>query len=155
VPILYKGGMTNYRGMFGAWGRTTMSTKFTILLAEDCEAGARFFCEMVKIASMDWLIIHACDGIEALEKLHEHASKIDAAVLDINMPRMSGKELLKIIHADKGLAHIKRVILTSSDDPREIQCCMKNGADLFLTKQPSLQRNMDNIRQIQALFSCA
>lgn len=55
-------------------------------------------------------------------------------VLDLNLPGMDGRDFLKLIKSDDGLRPIPIVVLTTSDDPTDIETCYQNGANSFITK---------------------
>jgi len=77
-------------------------------------------------------VLYAEDGLEALEILREKHSIISIVLLDINMPRMSGKELLKIMTEDEALSQIPVIVLTS-DKNSELET-LQIGAMDFIKK---------------------
>ena len=93
-----------------------------------------------KAADIHW--VH--DGYEALEYLlqndkYAHACRPDLILLDLNMPRISGFEVLKKVKDNSHLASIPVIILTTSRDPLDHTQCKSLGADMCLTKPHALK----------------
>lgn len=115
-----------------------------ILLVEDNSSDAyllkEVFATQVKNANIHWV----ASGYEALDYLHrrkdyEQAARPDIILLDINMPRISGFEVLKDIKANTPLADIPTVIITTSRDPLDHTQCKALGADMCLSKPQGLK----------------
>jgi CheY-like chemotaxis protein len=104
-----------------------MSTckKLTVLLVEDEPADAH----LVRLAFDEGKVLadlhHVQDGVEAFEFLrrekgHAHAPMPDLILLDLNMPRMDGRQFLQKVKADTALHTIPVVVLTTSDAERDM-----------------------------------
>lgn len=96
----------------------------TILLVEDDDVAAEAVCRNLKKMAIDYPIIHASDGVEALEILlnknpQKKISKPFLILLDLNMPRMNGFEFLNFIRNDKQLKDTVVFVLTTSDDDKD------------------------------------
>lgn len=78
------------------------------------------------------VFIEAENGLEAIEKLT--ISKIDAVILDLNMPDIQGMEVLKFIKTHEAYENLKVIILTTRSDEESRNEALKIGADLYLTK---------------------
>ena len=83
------------------------------------------------------------DGVEAMQFLRREGKYADAArpdliLLDLNMPRMSGREVLKEIKEDPILGRVPVVVLTSSDDDRDILESYEHRANSYVTKPVDL-----------------
>jgi len=76
----------------------------------------------------------AFSGEEALSYMKEHASEVVLILSDINMPGMSGIELLKRIRVNHPSPHPKVMIVTAYNDDNYYQQAISGGADDFLTK---------------------
>jgi CheY-like chemotaxis protein len=92
----------------------------TILLVEDNPGDARLIREALKDSKLPNIVHHAKDGVEALAFLQKDepyadAPRPDLILLDLNMPRMNGLELLKRIKDDPFLRRIPVVVLTISN----------------------------------------
>lgn len=84
--------------------------------------------------------IHRCeDGAEALDYLLRRGRYTDATrpgiiLLDLNMPGVDGREVLEQIKGDRDLKSIPTIIMTNSDDERDIQDCYNIGANTYVRK---------------------
>src|SRR6267143_4045263 len=90
-----------------------------ILLVEDNPADARLTMEAFKSSSMRHTLSHAQDGVEAMEYLrrqgkYAQARRPDLILLDLNLPRKDGRELLTELKTDQHLKRIPVVVLTTS-----------------------------------------
>jgi CheY-like chemotaxis protein len=95
-----------------------------ILLVEDDDVAAEAVSRNLKKLSIDYPIIHANDGLEALEiLLDKHSEKKITkpflVLLDLNMPRMNGFEFLNTIRSDDKLKESVVFVLTTSDDDKD------------------------------------
>jgi CheY-like chemotaxis protein len=96
----------------------------TILLVEDDDVAAEAVTRNLKKLSVDYPIVHANDGKEALDiLLKQHPEKnIDKpflVLLDLNMPRMNGFEFLNVVRNDNHLKDTVIFVLTTSDDDKD------------------------------------
>jgi len=85
-------------------------------------------------------ILHAADGIHALEILR--AETVDLAIVDLNMPRMDGIELIRSVRGDEKLKQLPIILLTTENREEDRQAALEAGANLFLAKPsaPTLLR---------------
>jgi CheY-like chemotaxis protein len=102
---------------------------------EDCLLAAEAFSESGAKASFSCVE----DGEELMDYLSEHSrpeiERLPALILlDLNMPRKDGREALLEIKAEPGLKNIPIVILTTSEEQRDISFTMNAGAESFITK---------------------
>jgi CheY-like chemotaxis protein len=119
---------------------TTQEHRFVILLAEDEPADAH----LVKTAISENHILadlrHVIDGREALDYLHRQGPRFADAprpqliLLDLNMPRMDGREFLAAIKHESALCDIPVVILTTSEVERDVIASYHLGAAGYITK---------------------
>jgi CheY-like chemotaxis protein len=112
---------------------------FDILLIEDDPADAHLVALALKQGRIRAHLHHQPDGREALNFLqrlapHSEAPRPDLILLDLNMPRMNGREFLSIIKADEDLKAIPVVILTTSDVERDVVASYQLGASGYITK---------------------
>jgi chemotaxis family two-component system response regulator Rcp1 len=96
-----------------------------ILLVEDNMADARLTIEALKSSAFLHSLNHTVDGVEALEFLrrqgkYAQAPRPDLILLDLNLPRKDGREVLTEIKADQRLKRIPVVVLTTSDAHEDI-----------------------------------
>jgi CheY-like chemotaxis protein len=97
------------------------------------------------------VVVQCQNGDEALAWLHTHndgqsARRPDIILLDLNLPGIDGRELLKILKNDPALKSIPVVILSTSNNERDVDDCYSNGANAYLIK-PSTVKNFTNIAQ--------
>ena len=110
----------------------------SILLVEDSNADAYLIKEFLKEINIDNVLYVAKDGIEAMEFLHKNCKQDNycphVVILDLNLPRMNGREVLKEIKRDNYLKKIPVMILTTSDEEEDIKDCYNNHANCYITK---------------------
>jgi len=124
-----------------------------ILLVEDSSADAYLLKGvMAKTANspdIDWVP----DGTHGLDYVFQrnqyaHAERPDMILLDLNMPRVSGYEMLTRLKAHPSLSTIPVIILTTSRDPSEHTQCKTMGADMCLSKPSALRDYEDMVQRI-------
>ena len=123
-----------------------------ILLVDDNEGDILLTKEALDDARIINKISIASDGIEALRFLRKQAGDAelpDLILLDINLPRMDGTELLGIIKADRDLKRIPVIMLTTSSAEKDILTSYDNHANCYITKPVDLDRFMDVVRTIE------
>ena len=95
----------------------------------------------------------ATDGVYALEQLRNPELPLpDLILLDLNLPRMDGREVLAEIRGDPRLTRIPVVVLTTSDAEADILRSYELHANAYVTKPVDLQRFMDVVREIDNFF---
>ena len=115
-----------------------------ILLAEDNPADVYLIREALKEHGVNCPLRVASDGKEVLRVISEEESPGEAArlgliILDLNLPRHDGIEILQQLRAMAELAHIPVVVLTSSDSPRDRLVANELGATCYRRKPSSLE----------------
>jgi CheY-like chemotaxis protein len=95
----------------------------------------------------------ASDGVEALAQLRDPELEApDLVLLDLNLPRKDGREVLAEIRADPALTRLPVVILTTSDAERDILDSYELHANAFVTKPVGLERFLEVVREIDHFF---
>ena len=111
-----------------------MSIRKIIIVDDDADDRA-FFCEAVSEVDSDIECIGLNDGEEAIRYLEKNPDDIpDYIFLDLNMPRMNGKQCLKRIKSNENLSFIPVVIYSTSKSREDIVETESLGAVCFLTK---------------------
>ncbi|HEY4167963.1 MAG TPA: response regulator [Reyranella sp.] len=136
------------------------ATPVTIVMIEDDEGHARLIEKNIRRAGVNNEIMPFENGTAALDYLFgKDGSGEDSAhrhlliLLDLNLPDMTGVDILARL---KSNVHLKRspvVVLTTTDDSREIQRCYDLGANVYITKPVNYEGFANAIRQLGLFFS--
>jgi chemotaxis family two-component system response regulator Rcp1 len=115
-----------------------------VLLVEDNPGDVRLTKEVFREANMDIHMHVASDGLEAMAFLrrqgaHAHAPRPDLILLDLNLPKMDGREVLIQIKKDERLKVIPTVILTTSHSQADIVKSYQLQANCYLSKPVQLE----------------
>lgn len=110
-----------------------------ILLVEDNEGDIVLVTDAFEDAKIFNTISVVRDGQQALDFLYksngfESVDDPDLIVLDVNLPKLNGHEVLKKIKSDKKLCHIPVIMLTTSSSPSDINNSYKNHVNCYITK---------------------
>jgi CheY-like chemotaxis protein len=124
-----------------------------ILLVEDNPGDVRLTTEALKDSKMDNPLDVVRDGVEALAYLRQEGAYAgkplpDLILLDLNLPRMDGREVLAAIKTDERLKKIPVVVLTTSKAEQDILKSYHLHANCFITKPVDLE---NFIRVVQAI----
>jgi CheY-like chemotaxis protein len=130
----------------------------TILLVEDDPGHARLIEKNLRRSNIMNEIINVSDGQQAVDFLFgvEGESKKPSPLLillDLNIPVLDGYQVLKRIKADERTKKIPVVILTSTDDDREIRKCYELGCNVYVTKPVDYEHFADAIRKLGLFLS--
>ena len=114
-----------------------------VLLVEDSPGDVRLTREAFRDANMSIHLHVASDGVEAMaflrqEGAHAHVPRPDVILLDLNLPKMDGREVLAHIKEDNSLKTIPTVILTTSGAEADIVKSYQLQANCYLTKPVQL-----------------
>ncbi len=117
------------------------SDSMTIVLAEDDDGHAALVECNLRRAGVDNAIVRVRDGQEALDYIRREGAFADRPaggalllLLDLNMPRVNGLEALRRLRADPHTVTLPVIVLTTTDDPREMEHCYALGCNVFLVK---------------------
>ena len=126
-----------------------------ILIAEDDEGHATLIKRNLKRAGIANEFMHFSDGQEALDFLFKHGSgpkresgKAYILLLDIRMPKVDGVEVLRQLKADEELKKLPVIMITTTDDPREVENCYSLGCSNYIAKPVDYEKFVDVIRQL-------
>ncbi|MHB8135497.1 MAG: response regulator [Anaerolineaceae bacterium] len=108
----------------------------SILLVEDDPGHAKLITRNLQRANINNNLIHFPNGQEVLDYLHNetHRNAQYLMLLDLNMPVMDGYQVLQHLKSDRSTQRIPVIILTTTDDQREVNRCYDLGCNVFLTK---------------------
>lgn len=115
-----------------------------VLLVEDSPGDVRLTREAFRNTNLSVQLHVASDGVEAMAFLrhegpHVHAPRPDLILLDLNLPRMDGREVLVHVKADDNLKTIPIVILTTSEEEADIATSYQLHANCYLNKPVQLE----------------
>jgi CheY-like chemotaxis protein len=134
---------------------STSTEPITILLAEDDDGHANLVQRNLERAGLLNGFVRVRDGQELLDCLSarrnadgKELSDELVVLLDINMPRIDGIEALRQIKANPETQRIPVIMLTTTDDPREVNRCYELGCNVYVTKPVDYEGFIDAIRRL-------
>jgi len=138
----------------------TNAKPVTIVMIEDDEGHARLIEKNIRRAGVNNEIIPFENGTEALNYLlgADGSGKVSAnrhllVLLDLNLPDMTGVSILEKVKSNQHTRLSPVVVLTTTDDEREIKRCYDLGANVYITKPVDYDGFANAIRQLGLFFS--
>jgi CheY-like chemotaxis protein len=126
--------------------------QISILLVEDNPGDVMLTQELFKEAKIDNDIHVVNDGLQAMEYLHQQIENSegvpDLILLDLNLPRLDGRQFLKLLRKEEGLRSIPVAVLTSSAADEDVLMSYNLDADCFVTKPVDIYQIMKIIERI-------
>jgi CheY-like chemotaxis protein len=126
-----------------------------IVLVEDDDGQALLVEKNLRRAGLSNNFLRLKDGQEALDYFFDGAGAPNVlpfeqlvVLLDVNMPRVGGVEVLKRLKENVVTASIPIVMLTTTDDPREIERCYEYGCNLYITKPVEYEAFIEAVRRL-------
>jgi two-component system, chemotaxis family, response regulator Rcp1 len=128
-----------------------------VLLVEDSPGDVRLTQEAFREYSKPVRLHLASDGVEAMaflrrEGIHANAPRPDLILLDLNLPKMDGREVLALIKKDQDLKIIPTIILTTSDDEADVMISYQLQANCYLRKPAHWDAFDSLVRSINAFW---
>lgn len=127
--------------------------KLNILFIEDDAIEQMKFHRVLENLNVNHHIIEAQNGEEALSILTSQKELPDIILLDINMPRMDGIEFLSLLKADEKLKFLPTIILTTSNNRREVLKCYEIGIAGYIVKPLKYEDYVIKIRSLLNYWS--
>ena len=132
-----------------------------MLLVEDDDGNAYLAHRLLRRCGVTDEIIRAKDGQEALDFIRSEGHSAETVshpvprliLLDINMPRLGGVEVLRQLKSSEQHKAIPIVMLTSTDDPREVERCYQLGCNAYITKPVDLDEFLKVIEGLVAFLN--
>ncbi|MBN2651793.1 MAG: response regulator [Spirochaetales bacterium] len=123
---------------------------FEILIVEDDDGHAELIREGLEDVGFCNPIQRFKNGLKAWEFLNKEtiSSHNYLILLDINMPVMNGIEFLKKVKAEEKFKNIPIIMLTTTDDPREVKECYNLGCNFYVTKPIDFVAFAENLRRL-------
>ncbi|WKJ91530.1 response regulator [Methylomonas montana] len=138
--------------------KNNLQPLFDVLLVEDEPADAHLIKMSFKENQVPCKLHHVYDGIEAMAFLQRQgdvyadAPRPDLILLDLNMPRMNGREFLAKIKTESTLTNIPVIVLTTSDIERDVASTYSLGANSYITKPMDVEQFIEVVRQIEGYW---
>lgn len=132
---------------------TSRAALLQVLLVEDSPGDIRLTQEAFRETNLDLRLHVATDGVEAMaflrrEGVHVAAPRPDLILLDLNLPRMDGRQVLALIKEDETLKTIPTIILTTSEAEADILKSYQLKANCYLSKPVQLDAFETLVRSI-------
>ena len=136
------------------------TTPVTIIMIEDDEGHARLIERNIRRSGVHNEIVPFSNGTDAVKYMFgsdgmglAHKGRALLILLDLNLPDMSGIEILRRIKDSKALKAAPVVVLTTTDDSDEIKRCYELGCNVYITKPVNYESFANAIRQLGLFFS--
>lgn len=137
-----------------------MNTPVTIVMIEDDEGHARLIERNIRRSGVNNEIVPFTNGTDALSYLlgndnagAQRRGETLLILLDLNLPDMTGIEILRRVKETPHLKCTPVVILTTTDDAQEIKRCYELGCNVYITKPVNYESFANAIRQLGLFFS--
>jgi CheY-like chemotaxis protein len=131
---------------------STVSPAPTILIVDDDEGHAILIRENLEAAGLRNRIEHFRDGQAVLDFFARRRSdatpEMYLILLDIRMPKVDGIEVLRRLKADPELGRLPVIMLTTTDDSREVERCYELGCNVYIQKPVDYDRFAEAIRRL-------
>ena len=133
---------------------STNVTPIQILLVEDSPSDAKLTLAALKQAKVANQVSHVEDGVQAMEFLRRQgkyagAPRPDLIMLDLNLPRKDGREVLEELKSDRELQAIPVVVLTTSQAEQDIIRSYELHANCYITKPVNFERFLEIVQSIE------
>jgi chemotaxis family two-component system response regulator Rcp1 len=128
-----------------------------ILMLEDDPGDAELTREVLSMSKLKLNVTVVENGVEGLKFLkkegeYKDARNIDLILLDLNMPKMNGREFLEKMKNDESINHIPVVILTTSEADEDIVKTYKLGASCYVTKPVGLDEFQKVVKALEGFW---
>ncbi|GAA4270081.1 response regulator [Hyunsoonleella aestuarii] len=130
-----------------------MNNCLKILLIEDDMIEVMKLNRAISSLQLNHKIVEANNGEEALEILKNKEALPDIILLDLNMPKINGIEFLKILKEDNNLKYLPTIILTTSNNKRDLLECFKIGIAGYVLKPLKYEDYVFKIKNILSYWS--
>jgi DNA-binding response OmpR family regulator len=137
-----------------------MSQPVKIIMIEDDEGHARLIERNIRRSGVNNEIMPFSNGTAAMSYLFgsdgagtDHRGEALLILLDLNLPDMTGVDILRRVKENKYLKCLPVVVLTTTDDSQEIKRCYELGCNVYITKPVNYESFANAIRQLGLFFS--
>ena len=131
----------------------------TLLITEDDDGHATLIKKNLRRAGVNQEILHFHDGQEVLDFLFKRGSrqrednKSYVLLCDIRMPKVDGIEVLRQVKADPQLRTIPVIMITTTDDPKDVDQCHALGCSNYITKPVDYDKFVQSVQQLGVFLS--
>lgn len=131
---------------------------FTIVMIEDDEGHAKLIKKNLERSCIGNEITHLDDGQKAIDFLFgknevPFNSEKTLILLDLNLPKVDGYEILRRLKSEETTHNIPVIVLTTTDNPREIDKCYDLGCNVYITKPVGYDNFTDAIRKLGLMLA--
>jgi CheY-like chemotaxis protein len=130
-----------------------MVKDLNVLLIEDNLIEIMKMKRTISLLKLNHTISFANNGEEALEILEDKGQFPDLILLDLNMPKLSGIEFLTILKSNNDIKHIPTVILTTSDNQKDLEECYRMGVSGYILKPLKYDNYVQKIENVLSYWS--
>lgn len=135
----------------------TLHRPLDVLLVEDSPSDAELTRKAFQRQRIDMRLHHVWDGVECLKFLartdaYTEAPRPDLIVLDLNMPRMDGREVLRKVKGNDDLSPIPIVVLTTGGEKADITDAYRSHANAYLIKPVDLELFFSLVGEIRRFW---
>ena len=133
-----------------------LARSFRILVVDDSPSDVRLIREALKETSVSVTLITAHDGVEATDYLEKtlvgEVPRPDLIILDLNLPRKSGREVLAEVKTHLRLKQIPVIVMTSSNAGEDVTYAYNLNANSYITKPADLAEYLTVVRALQVFW---
>ena len=139
---------------------SSLDSQTVILVAEDDAGHFELVKKNLWLSCVDNEILHFKDGQDLVDFLFckGNGPKLDRGkryilLLDIRMPKIDGREVLQLMKSDERLCMIPVIMLTTTDDAKEIDCCYDLGCSFYMVKPVNYGKFMSSVENLGQFLS--
>ena len=133
-----------------------LARSLRVLVVDDSPSDVRLIREALKETSVNVMLINARDGVEAMDYLQKtllgEYHRPDLIILDLNLPRKSGREVLAEVKTDVRLKQIPIIVMTSSSAGEDVTYAYNLNANSYITKPADLAEYLTVVRALQVFW---
>jgi CheY-like chemotaxis protein len=130
-----------------------MKKDLNVLLIEDNLIEVMKMKRTISFLELEHTLSVANNGEEGLQVLEDKSKLPDLILLDLNMPKVSGIEFLSILKKNDNIKHIPTVILTTSDNQKDLEECYRLGVSGYVLKPLKYDDYVEKIRNVLSYWS--
>lgn len=131
---------------------------FVLVMIEDDDGHATLINKNLKRAGIGNMVVHLKDGAAAIEYFFAEKNaginhEKSLVLLDLNLPEIDGYEILQRLKSDERTRAIPVIVLTTADNPKEIDRCYALGCNVYITKPVEYERFTDAIQKLGLMLA--